>query len=194
MDVRGSVALAGGRASSARRPATTAPHSGPGALSSSSRASASCTRANSLVGLGYGDVAGVTAVVTAWDAAWNAGDAAAIAARFVEDTEFINGRGQLAIGAAAIRANHAISLAGVFRGSHTHGTIRRIVFLSETSAVVDVDNDVTNFTSLPPGVLPRPGVQSGRHKRLVVKRGGIWRVVLMQLTSIAPAPAPPPAT
>ena len=161
----------------------------------SSQSLAPSASANSLVGLGYGDVAGVTAVVTAWDAAWNVGHAAAIAARFVEDAEFINGRGQLAIGAAAIRANHAISLAGVFRGSHTHGTIRRIVFLSETSAVVDVDNDVTNFTSLPPGVLPtRPGVQSGRHKRLVVKRGGIWRVVLMQLTSIAPAPAPPPAT
>ena len=149
--------------------------------------------ANDPGALSHGDLAGVTAVVTARDAAWNAGDANAIAARFVDDAEFINGRGQLALGAAAIRANHTVSLAGVFRGSHTHGTIRRITFLSGTSAVVDVDNDLTNFTSLPPGTLPTtPGVQSGRHKRLVVKRGGIWRVVLMQITSIAPAA--PPAT
>ncbi|MEO5815943.1 MAG: SgcJ/EcaC family oxidoreductase [Gemmatimonadaceae bacterium] len=138
------------------------------------------------------DVAGVTAVITAWDAAWNAGDANGIAATFVEDAEFINGRGKLAIGAAAIRANHAASLGGVFRGSHTHGTIRRIVFLNDGNAVVDVDNDLTNYTSLPPGTVPTtPGVQSGRHKRVVVKRNGTWRVVLMQITSIAPAP---PAT
>jgi uncharacterized protein (TIGR02246 family) len=141
--------------------------------------------------LSTGDVAGVTAVVTAWDAAWNAGNATLLASRFVTDAEFINGRGQLALGAAAIKAQHTASLAGVFKGSHTHGTIRNIIFLSETSAVVDVDNDLTNFISLPPGVLPTtPGMQSGRHKRLVVKRDGIWRVVLMQITSIAPAVPP----
>ncbi len=140
----------------------------------------------------YGDVAGVTAVITAWDAAWNAGDANALAAWFVSDAEFINGRGQIASSAAQIRANHTVSLAGVFKGSHTHGTIRRITFLTGTTAVVDVDNDLTNYTSLPPGTVPTtPGVQSGRHKRVVVKRNGTWRVVMMQITSIAPAaPAP----
>ena len=134
-----------------------------------------------------GDVAGVTAIVTAWDAAWNAGDANGIAALFVDDAEFINGRGQIASGSAAIRANHAASLAGVFKGSHTQGTVRNIVFLTGTSAVVDVYNELTNFKALPPGVLPtKPGLQSGYHKRLVVKRGGIWRIVQMQITSIAP--------
>jgi uncharacterized protein (TIGR02246 family) len=159
----------------------------------SSQSLAPTASANDVVGLSQGDVAGVTAVVTAWDAAWNAGDANAIAAPFVDDAEFINGRGQLAVGAATIRANHAASLAGVFRGSHTQGTIRRITFLSGTSAVVDVDNVLTNFTSLPPGTVPtKPGMQSGRHKRLLIKRAGVWRVVLMQITTIAPAI--PPAT
>jgi len=134
-----------------------------------------------------GDVAGVTAIVTAWDAAWNAGDANGIAALFVDDAEFINGRGQVASGAATIRANHAASLGGVFKGSHTQGTVRNIVFLTGTSAVVDVYNELTNFKALPPGVLPtKPGLQSGYHKRLVVKRGGEWRTVQMQITSIAP--------
>jgi uncharacterized protein (TIGR02246 family) len=149
--------------------------------------------ANNPGALSHGDVAGVTAVVTDWDAAWNAGNANAIAAQFVDDAEFINGRGQIALGVAAIRANHAASLAGVFKGSHTQGTIRRITFVGEASAVVDVDNVLTNFTSLPPGTVPTaPGMQSGRHKRLVVKRGGTWRVVLMQITTIAPAVPPAP--
>ncbi|MEP6729534.1 MAG: SgcJ/EcaC family oxidoreductase [bacterium] len=149
--------------------------------------------ASSYVATQRGDVAGVTAVVTAWDAAWNAGNANALAATFTEDAEFINGRGQLALGAATIRANHTASLAGVFKGSHTQGTIRKITFLSDNAAVVDVDNDVTNFTALPPGTVPtRPGVQSGRHKRIVVKLGSTWRVKEMQLTSILPAAPPVP--
>jgi uncharacterized protein (TIGR02246 family) len=134
-----------------------------------------------------GDVAGVTALVTAWDAAWNAGDGNAIGATFINESEFINGRGQVATGAAMITANHVASLGGVFKGSHTQGTIRNIVFLTGTSAVVDVYNELTNFKALPPGVLPtKPGLQSGYHKRLVVKRGGVWRTQLMQITSIAP--------
>ncbi len=139
-----------------------------------------------------GDVVGVTSLVIAWDAAWNAGDANALAATFTEDAEFINGRGQLAIGAATIRANHTASLGGVFKGSHTRGVVRKITFLSENAAVIDVDNDLTNYTSLPPGTVPTsPGVQSGRHMRVVVRQGGAWRVKQMQLTSILPVtPAP----
>jgi uncharacterized protein (TIGR02246 family) len=134
-----------------------------------------------------GDVAGVTALVAAWDAAWNAGDGNAIGATFVNESEFINGRGQVATGAATITANHVASLGGVFKGSHTQGTIRNIVFLTGTTAVVDVYNELTNFKALPPGVLPtKPGLQSGYHKRLVVKRNGVWRTQLMQITSIAP--------
>jgi uncharacterized protein (TIGR02246 family) len=154
----------------------------------SSGPSASAGAAFDGVGAPQGDEAGVEAVATAWDAAWNAGDASALAALFVDDAEFINGRGQLAIGAAAIRAQHAASLAGPFRGSHTAGHIRRITFLSGTTAVLDVDNELTGFAALPPGtVATSPGLQRGRHKRVLVKRAGTWRIVLMQITTVAPA-------
>ena len=159
---------------------------GPGA---SAAVSADAAAAFDNVGSLHGDEAGVAAVVAAWDAAWNAGDAAALAARFVDDAEFINGRGQIASGAAEIRANHTVSLAGVFRGSHTQGHIRHIVFLSGTTAVVDSDGDLTGFHALPPGVeATAPGLLRSRQKRVVVKRDGTWRVVLMQLTSVAPTP------
>jgi Domain of unknown function (DUF4440) len=81
--------------------------------------SASVANASDHIGPQHGDEAGVAAIAAAWDAAWNAGDASGIAALFVDDAEFINGRGQIAQGAATIYANHAASLAGVFKGSHT---------------------------------------------------------------------------
>jgi uncharacterized protein (TIGR02246 family) len=139
------------------------------------------------VGPQHGDEAGVAAVAAAWDAAWNAGDSRAIAALFTDDAEFINGRGQIAVGPAAIYAQHAANLAGPFKGSHIEGQIRRITFLSGTAAVLDVDSQLTGFVSLPAGTVPtEPGVQRGRHKRVVVKRGGVWKMALMQITLIAP--------
>jgi uncharacterized protein (TIGR02246 family) len=137
-----------------------------------------------------GNDAGVRASAAAWDAAWNSGDAVALAALFVDDAEFINGRGQLALGAEAIGAQHAALLAGPFQGSRTQGVVRQITFLSGTTAVMDVDNQLTGFRSLPPGTVPtEPGIQRGRHKRVVMKRGGEWRIVLMQITTVVPGPA-----
>lgn len=73
------------------------------------------------------------------------------------------------------------SLAGVFKGSHTQGSVRDIVFLSSTSAVLDVDNELTGYSALPPGTVETaPGVQRGHHKRIVVNRNGVWRILQMQ--------------
>lgn len=139
------------------------------------------------VGPQKGDTAGVVALVTAWDDAWNAGDATGLAATFVDDAEFINAMGRLFIGADQIRAQHEITLAAQFRGSHTVGHVRRITFLTGTAAVVDVDNDLTRYEPVAPGsTILRAIQQSGRHKRLVVKRGGEWRVMLFQNTMVVP--------
>lgn len=130
----------------------------------------------------------VLSAVADFDAAWNAGSASGIAALFVDDAEFVNGRGQVAVGTDAIRAQHAALFAGPFAGSHLQSSIRRVTFLSGTSAVVDIDTELTGFVSLPPGTDPtEPGKQRGRHKRVLVKRGGEWRIVLMQITTVAPA-------
>ena len=136
-----------------------------------------------------GDTEDVLATVAAFDAAWAAGSATGIAALFVDDAEFVNGRGQIAVGTEAIRAQHAGLFAGPFAGSHLQSTVRRVTFLSGTSAVVDADTELTGYGALPPGTNPtEPGKQRGRHKRVLVKRGGEWKVVLMQITSVAPAP------
>jgi uncharacterized protein (TIGR02246 family) len=154
-------------------------------------ANASLADAFDHVGPQQGDEAGVAAVVTAWDAAWNAGDAAGLAKTFVDDAEFINAMGRLFVGADQIRAQHAITLAGQFRGSHTEGRIRRITFLSGTAAVLDVDNYLTRYEPVAPGSTTLRAVQQwGRHKRLVVKRGGVWRVLLFQNTTVTYVPTP----
>ena len=141
-----------------------------------------------------GDSAAVAAVSTAWDAAWNAGNGAGIGALFLDNGEIINGRGQIVAGSAQIRANHVAAFAGVFHGAHSSGIVRRITFLSEAAAVLDVDNTVTGFTSLPGGAIPtQPGLNLQRHKRVLIKRNGQWRTLLMQLTTVAPGAVPPPA-
>jgi uncharacterized protein (TIGR02246 family) len=138
------------------------------------------------------DSSAVAAVGAAWHAAWNAGDGAGIGALFVDDGELINGRGQVVSGAATITANHVANLAGVFRGSHSEGTVRRIIFLSENTAVLEVDNRLTGFQSLPGGGVPTlPGVNLARHKRIVVKHAGQWRIVEMQITFRAPGTVAP---
>jgi uncharacterized protein (TIGR02246 family) len=142
-------------------------------------------------GGGHAEEARVAELVTAWDAAWNAGDPDGLAATFFQDAEFINAMGRLDHGSAEIRAQHAISLAGQFRGSHTEGTIRRITFLGGTAAVVDVDNQLIRFEPVAPGSTTMREIhQSGRHKRVVVKRRGEWRVLFFQNTMITPPATP----
>jgi uncharacterized protein (TIGR02246 family) len=140
------------------------------------------------------DSAAVAAVSSAWDAAWNAGNAAGISATFLDNGELINGRGQIVAGTATIRANHVAAFAGVFHGARSSGIVRRITFLSENAAVLDVDNTVTGFTSLPGGAIPtQPGLNLQRHKRVLIKRNDQWRTLLMQLTTVVSGAVPPPA-
>jgi uncharacterized protein (TIGR02246 family) len=135
------------------------------------------------------DALGAVDLVARWDAAWAAGDAAGIAALFTEDAEFVNGRGQVAVGTAAIAAQHAGLFAGPFKGSRLRSTVRRVTVLTGTVAVIDVDTELTGFSALPPGTpVTSPGVQRGRHKRVVVKRRGEWRMQLMQITTVAAVP------
>ena len=159
----------------------------PTAAAARTTPSASRAAAFEHVGPQHGDEAGVAATAAAWNAAWNAGDADALTALFVDDAEFVNGRGQVAVGAAEIRAQHAGLFAGPFQGSHLESSIRRVTFLSGTAAVLDLDTHLTGISGLPPGANPTaPGEQRGRHKRVLVKRGGTWRIALMQITTLAP--------
>lgn len=130
----------------------------------------------------------VTAVIAAFDAAWNVGDASKLSSLYTDDAEFINIVGTVLPGAAAIRAQHVFLFTGPFRGSHSASTVRRVTFLTGTTALVDTDTQLTGYVSLSPGVRPTvPGALRARFKHLVAKRGGAWRITSTQGTAVQPA-------
>jgi uncharacterized protein (TIGR02246 family) len=129
----------------------------------------------------------IEGLVAAVEAAANAGDAAAYASAFSEDVEVITLPGAIISGRAAYHAYSEAFFGGPFAGVDYDLTLRRVAFLTGTIAVVDLDLEVSGYTSLPPGLQEtEPGVLCGRARWLVVKRGGAWQIVAVQFTPITP--------
>ncbi|MEO8564069.1 MAG: SgcJ/EcaC family oxidoreductase [bacterium] len=135
----------------------------------------------------------VIAVGTAFDNAWNAADAARLAALYAERAEFVNILGSITTSRAAIQAQHAFLFSGPFKGSRSASVVRRLVYLTGTTAILDLDVELTGYVSLSPGIRPtRPGVLATRFKHLLAKHGGRWFIETTQSTAIQPPMAPLP--
>jgi uncharacterized protein (TIGR02246 family) len=136
-----------------------------------------------------GQVREIEALLSSWKAAWDANDAAAFAAHYAEDADFINPLGGILSGRDAIRTQHVILFSGPFRGSVQGQQLRRLVFLTGTTAIVDLDLRLTGFVGLPPG-LPQfePGVVFTRGRLVVLKHRGSWEIAAQQLTAVQPLP------
>lgn len=127
------------------------------------------------------------------ETAWNAGDAAAFAATFSPDADFVNIRGDFFHGRPGIQAQHAAIFAGPFRTSHLTITVQQFVQLSPTIGVLDTTHEVTHFYFLPPGILAtEPGILRTRLKYVAVLHDGQWQFVSAQNTAILPANLVPP--
>lgn len=138
------------------------------------------------------DTQGIEALVSAWGAAWAAKDAAAFAANYTEDAEFIAPTGDMFAGREAIREQHAMLFNGPFAGSTATGQVRRTVFLTDTIALVGLNGELTGYAALPPGGLreARPGVLRNHINLVAVKRGGSWEILAQQMTAVAPSSLP----
>jgi uncharacterized protein (TIGR02246 family) len=138
-----------------------------------------------------GQVREIEALLSSWEAAWAAHDAAAYAAHYAEDVDFVNPLGGILSGREAIREQHEFLFSGPFRGSTNVYEIRRLVFLTGTIAIVDLNMRLTGFAFLPPG-LPQfePGLVFTRARMVVMKQRGTWEIIAQQLTPVLP---PPPA-
>ena len=121
-------------------------------------------------------------IIAAITAAWNQKDAAAYAAPFAEDLQFINPAGVVFLGRDAFLNLHTILFNGPFAGSTVTTTVRGIQFLTGTIAIVYLDQSVTGYAFLPPGVPSTGGVVRTRATWVVEKRGGEWEIVFEQLT------------
>jgi uncharacterized protein (TIGR02246 family) len=128
----------------------------------------------------------IEALKRAWDAAW--GDAAAFAALYTEDAEFIDPIANIYSGREEIRALHAFLFSGPFAGTSQTSELRRVVFLTGTTALVRLDVALTGFSVLPPG-LPEtePGVVRTVVQWVVVKHRGEWLILSQHMTLVPPA-------
>jgi len=125
--------------------------------------------------------------------AWNAGDSVAYADAYTDDADFINIRGQVFQGKAAVQAQHAKIFAGPFKDSTISIVVRKFTLLSDLVAIVDTDQTVTNFNGLPPGIVATAqGILVTHFKYLAVQQtDGTWKFAAGQNTSQLPNPPQP---
>jgi uncharacterized protein (TIGR02246 family) len=125
--------------------------------------------------------------------AWNGGDSVAYADEYTDDADFINIRGQIFEGKAAVQAQHAKIFAGPFKDSTISIVVRKFTLLSDQAAIVDTDQTVTNFKGLPPGIVATAqGTLVTHFKYLAVQQvDGTWKFAAGQNTSQLPNPPQP---
>lgn len=128
-------------------------------------------------------------LMTQLEEAWNRGDAATWAKFFTDDARFVTLRGDVAVGRAAIEANHRFIFGSIYKGTQNRTAIESMVFPSPGVAIVDLLHNVTNFAALPPGVnATEPGVLRARMRFIAVLHEGTWRFVAAQNTGVFPKP------
>jgi len=121
-------------------------------------------------------------------AAWNAGDSVTYADAYTDDADFINIRGQVFAGKAAVQQQHAKIFAGPFKESTISIVLRKFTLLSDKAALVDTDQTVTNFKGLPPGIVATaPDTLVTHFKYLAIQQvDGSWKFAAGQNTSQLP--------
>jgi uncharacterized protein (TIGR02246 family) len=130
----------------------------------------------------------IETLMAAEQAAWNAGDSVAYADAYTDDADFVNIRGQVFTGQTAVQQQHAKILAGPFKGSTIKITMRLFNLLAPGVVLVDTDQEVTGYTSLPPGIVPTSAGVLLTHFKYVValQTDGTWKFVCGQNTSVLP--------
>ena len=133
------------------------------------------------------DHAAIQEIVSTFDEAWTAGDPVTYAAQYAAVADWVGPTGLVLTDPAAITALYTTLFTFVFPNTTRQSTIRSLTFLTGSIAVLDIDTRVTGFTSLPPGIVPwQPGILRALEKNILLKRGGEWRIVRHQQTSVAP--------
>ncbi len=126
------------------------------------------------------------AMVTRFVDSWNQADGAAYGANYWPEAELVNPSGVISRGKAAIVQEHVELWAGIFKGSHVAGKVRRIRMLGSDFMMVDFDADLAGVKQLPPGSpADAAGVLHNHLKHIMERRQGVWKVLAAQNTFIA---------
>ena len=117
-----------------------------------------------------GDLDAIQQIVTTFDETWGS-DAETYAGQYGTVIEWVGPTGVVLTDPAAITTLYTNLFNGIFAGTTRISTIRRLTFLSGTTAVLDIDTQVVGFAR-------------AREKNILVKRAGEWRILLHQQTII----------
>lgn len=119
----------------------------------------------------------IRTIVAGQVSAWNAGDAVGYASEVATDVSFTNLFGMVMYGHDAFERRHAEILATFYKGTVKSHVIRRMRFVTEDVAIVDIDNEVRGVRSLPGGIaVPMDGVVRTQLMQVFVRRNGRWWV------------------
>ena len=122
------------------------------------------------------DLAAMEEILATFDQNWGS-DAVAYAAQYA-GAEWVGPTGVIQTDPAIITAIYAGLFAGPFAGTVRQSTIRSLIFLTGTIAVLNIDAQVT----VPWQADPLHALE----KNILVKRAGEWQIVQHQQTIVAP--------
>jgi uncharacterized protein (TIGR02246 family) len=124
------------------------------------------------------DERSIRSLVAEEQAAWNAGDANAYAAKFHEEGSFTNVFGDRYFGRDAFQSRHAAIFDTFAKDSKAALIVRRVHIPAAGIAVVDVDCLVETRGAIPSGLVPGPDGQVRTSLLLVlVKDRDEWWIV-----------------
>lgn len=125
--------------------------------------------------------------------AWHSGDAVAFAEAFLPDGCFVNVLGSLSYGREPFQLQHAKIFSTVYKDSRIKLPIRRIQFLRDDVALVDIDAELSGHKGLPPGLRTEPdGIIRTRLQEVLVLESGRWMVASFHNVDIKPGMTGPP--
>ncbi|WFU18709.1 SgcJ/EcaC family oxidoreductase [Bradyrhizobium sp. CB3481] len=119
--------------------------------------------------------AAIRAIVADQVAAWDAGDGARFCQSAAPDISAFNTSGADMSGKEVFCQRQLQILGGIFKGTTKKQVIRRLRFITDDVAVVDIDNEIHGLKATPSGApLAADGVSRTRLMEVFVRRDGRW--------------------
>ena len=80
-------------------------------------------------------------------------------------------------GAPAFAARHQGILSTFYKGTRKKHAVRRVRFVTPDVAIVDIDNELSGVTAMPPGIaVPTGGILKTQLMEVFARRDGRWLV------------------
>jgi uncharacterized protein (TIGR02246 family) len=130
--------------------------------------------------------AAIRAIVLDQETAWNAGNAAEFCQSAAPEISAFNTSGADMSGKARFCQRQQQILAGIFKGTIKKQPIRRLRFITDNVAIVDIDNEIHGLTKTPSGApVTGDGVSKTLLMEVFVKRDGRWLMEAFHNTDVA---------